>query len=111
MSRAEVLAHVDHVQERFRARIAPVKWWYRNEIAAAAAVLARELEAVSFEQAEGIRRLAKLIEVSVEEREPAVPGPPSSRPMPDRYSMPPDKEGDEELHSRMNRCRSNGGLR
>lgn len=104
--------HVKGAQARFRARIGSVRWFYRDEIAAAARALASEIERDERAKAAAFRELAGLIQTPREFREASEVSPPSSsRTAPDRYSMPPDKEGDEHLIQRMNRCRERGGLR
>jgi hypothetical protein len=102
MSRAETAAHVEWAHARFRARVADVKWWFRNEIAAAAHQLARALEPVDFSRAEAIGELAQLLEVPAAERD----GAPSSRtPTVIRHNEP--EEDDDKM--RELRARARGG--
>lgn len=102
MTRTQGVARVRAAHGRFRVRVSGVKWWYRNEIAAAARALSRELEPLEFDKSVALRELAELLEVAPEHRYPPTPGPPSSRrPVP----MPPDLEGDEYLLERMQRFR------
>lgn len=103
MTRAQGAAHVLAAEQRFRVRLAPIRWWCRNEIAAAVRALGMELEPIALERAEALRELAALLEVPRDQR-PDAPPPSSSRPF-DRYSMPPDKEGDEPLLERMAKFR------